>query len=263
MKRIAKIFGIILLVAAGSLVMALGGILIGSGSVSAILGHSQAESLSDKEASAAADTGSDDKPDTAGTESSSESSSNGINAPETEKETIPSFYYPEKQELEGIIMVGDSRTIGMQKAMAGRPDMFLYIGESGEGYSWLTDYALEQMDSAIKAHPDWPVVLNLGVNDTQLVMDYITLYQSFAGRYPDTRFFYLSVNPLTDESVNVTDEEVVVFNRYLKMAFPETYLDSYSMLKKEGFESADGVHYSDDTYRRIHEFIMEELEERF
>ena len=255
MKRLLKILGIIGLVAIGSMLMAFAGILIGSGAASAFFGLSSADNSGQE-----ADIMSAVVPDASGA-AQTESIASETEA-DTQPET-PGLYPEEKKGFEGVIMIGDSRTIGMQKAMAGRPDPFLYIGQSGEGYSWLTDYALKEMDIAIKAHPSWPVVLNLGVNDTELVMDYISLYQSFAGRYPDTSFFYLSVNPLTKESVSVTDDEVVIFNRSLKMAFPESYLDSYSVLKREGFESADGVHYSDDTYRRIHEFILDELEERF
>ena len=256
MKRFLKITAIIAIVAVGSALLALTGVMIGSGAASAFFGLNAPENAGQENSAELTDPSADQ--DTAETESP---------VTESDKANVqteaPFVFRKEKQELEGVIMVGDSRTIGMQKAMAGLQDPFIYIGESGEGYSWFTDFALEEMDDAIKAHPTWPVVLNLGVNDTDLVMEYITLYQSFTGRYPDTRFFYLSVNPLTNESISVTDDEVVVFNRYLETAFPESYLDSYSMLKKEGFESADGVHYSDDTYRRIHEFILDELEERF
>ena len=256
MKRFLKIIAIIAIIAGSSLLLALAGILIGSGAVSAFLGLNAPVNTGEESTAALIDE--------AALQGTGEEETSAFEIGEAETETETPLSFPEEDTTpEGVIMVGDSRTIGMQKAMAGQPDPFIYIGQSGEGYSWLTEYALKEMDIEIKAHPSWPVVLNLGVNDTDLVMDYITLYQSFAGRYPDTSFFYLSVNPLTKESVSVTDDEVVIFNRYLKTAFPESYLDSYSVLKKEGFESVDGVHYSDDTYRRIHKFILDELEERF
>ena len=258
MKSVGKILGIILLIAACSAALALMGVMIGSGAASKLLGLPSSAGTKEQKVSGGNDQvqadADDNEPVLAQTEPAE---------PATEKpEKSASAFVPVRETgpIEGVILVGDSRTVGMQRAMASYEDNFIYIGESGEGYDWFIRSGLEQMENAIRTYPTWPVVLNLGVNDTSAVMNYITLYQSFAGRYPNTLFYYLSVNPLTEESTVVVDAQVVVFNQYLKMAFPDAYLDSYSMLKKEGFESADGVHYSDDTYRRIHEFILDELE---
>ncbi len=261
MKKLAKIIGIIALVALSSALLAAMGVLIGSGAASKLLHIPSLEATT-------ADTASDQAEQELGEQ---EDLSREALFSETESEEMPAAandaaaYAPAQEQSRaadgfGVIMVGDSRSVGMHDAMVDYEDPFLYIAQSGEGYDWFVEEGLPQMEKAIREHPSWPVVLNLGVNDTSAVMNYITLYQSFAGRYPNTDFYFLSVNPLTKDSTLVVDEQVVVFNQYLKMAFPATYLDSYSMLKKEGFESADGVHYSDDTYRRIHQFILDELE---
>ena len=259
MKKLAKIIGIIALIVLGSALMAAMGVLIGSGAASKLLRIPSPESQTAELVSAEADGAGQEKLSDEGI--FSETESEAFSGQESgAAASLPEQEQPQDTDSFGVIMVGDSRSVGMHDAMVDYEDPFLYIAQSGEGYEWFVEDGLPRMEKAIKEHPAWPVVFNLGVNDTSAVMNYITLYQSFAGRYPNTDFYYLSVNPLTKDSTLVVDEQVVVFNQYLKMAFPDTYLDSYSMLKKEGFESADGVHYSDDTYRRIHQFILDELE---
>ena len=261
MKRLAKIIGIIALIALSSALLAVMGVVIGSGAASKLLRIPSPDAPVTDTASAEADMTLDEREGISREDISSQTEPEEVPGPNSDQDAAASAQVkPQDEDSLGVIMVGDSRSVGMHDAMVDYEDPFLYIAQSGEGYEWFVEEGLSQMEKAIKNHPSWPVVFNLGVNDTSAVMKYITLYQSFAGRFPNTDFFYLSVNPLTKDSTLVVDEQVVVFNQYLKMAFPETYLDSYSMLKKEGFESADGVHYSDDTYRRIHQFILDELE---
>ena len=158
-----------------------------------------------------------------------------------------------------LIFVGDSRTVGMGEAEAEIQDSCTYIGEVGEGYRWFTESGLSQMEDAIKAHPDSPVVLNLGVNDLDAIEDYLALYQTFSSAYPDTDFYFLSVNPVTEQAKHVTNMEIAAFNEKLKSAFPDQYLDSNVYLRSMEFESPDGVHYSYDTYRMIHDYAVRQI----
>lgn len=158
-----------------------------------------------------------------------------------------------------LIFVGDSRTVGMGEAEAEVQDDCTYIGQVGEGYRWFTETGLSQMEEAIKAHPDSPVVLNLGVNDLDAIDDYLTLYQTFSDAYPDTDFYFLSVNPVTEQSRHVTNLEIADFNSKLKATFPDQYLDSNVYLRSMEFESPDGVHYSYDTYRMIHDYAVRQI----
>ena len=158
-----------------------------------------------------------------------------------------------------LIFVGDSRTVGMGEAEAELLDDCTYIGEVGEGYRWFTESGISQMEDAIKTHPDSPVVLNLGVNDLDLVEDYLKLYETFDSRYPDTDFYFLSVNPVTEQSHHVTNMEIAAFNEKLKSSFPDQYLDSNIYLRSLEFESPDGVHYSYDTYQRIHDYAVRQI----
>lgn len=156
-----------------------------------------------------------------------------------------------------IIWVGDSRTIGMRDAVKNDD---LYIGASGEGYDWLSETGLPQVRKAISDHPDAPVVFNFGVNDYDNMENYLALYESLLGEYPDTHFYFLSVNPIDPTRCkNITNEEITDFNSHLKQAFPDTFIDSYTFLLVNETVTIDGIHYSEEDYCSIHDFAAQEV----
>ena len=162
-----------------------------------------------------------------------------------------------KPESGRIIFVGDSRTVGMQKSVNPYTDPCVFIGASGEGYAWFERSGIHRLERTLARYPDTPVVFNLGVNDTSSISQYIRSYVSLMEKYPDTDFWFLSVNPVTEDSLMVPDSDIVEFNHILKEAFPAQYLDSYSWMKEDGFESVDGIHYSEETYLAIHDFVFD------
>ena len=147
----------------------------------------------------------------------------------------------------------------MQRSVNRYTDPCVFIGASGEGYLWFERSGIHRLERTILRYPDTPVVFNLGVNDTMFIQQYIRIYRSLIDEYPDTSFWFLSVNPVTEESLMVPDSDVVEFNRLLKEAFPRQYLDSYSWMKENEFECVDGIHYSEKTYRDIHDFVFDQL----
>ncbi|MCD8338019.1 MAG: hypothetical protein LUD18_12275 [Lachnospiraceae bacterium] len=159
-----------------------------------------------------------------------------------------------------VIWVGDSRTVGMQKALGAYSDD-MFIGAAGEGYSWLSETGVPFLESAINDYPDRPVIFNMGVNDYENLYNYMILYADVTSRYPDTVFFFLSVNPVDDGAeLYVTNAEIEDFNSHLKEAYPDTYLDSYTWLLESGTETIDGIHYSEDAYRQIYLFVKGQME---
>ena len=192
-------------------------------------------------------------------------------APEEEAEAL----YPELQaesaaETESesarqmIIFVGDSRTEGMGRAMRSRSgDQCIYIARSGEGYGWFSEEGLPLLKRRIRQHPTAPVVFNLGVNDMENIDLYLRQYHSLEEEFPGTEFWYLSVNPVKEDleetGLLVSNEDIASFNSIIRSEFPDRYLDTNSLLRKKGFESVDGLHYSDDTYCSIHDFTVKAL----
>ena len=161
------------------------------------------------------------------------------------------------------VFCGDSRTVLMSQTI-NKPE-HEYIAKSGQGYLWFRSTGMGLLQEYLNEHPKSNVVLNLGVNDVVNCSKYITLYRELFKMYPSTRFYIMSVNPVDD--VNYPDivnrhkstEEVEAFNRKMKETFPIRYIDTYSYLQTVGFETLDGVHYTDQTYWDIYHYAMEKM----
>lgn len=173
-----------------------------------------------------------------------------------------------------IIWVGDSRTLGMGNALhkAGRyDDEDVFAGAVGEGVRWFREQGMGEMSDAIAKNPLLPVVLNFGVNDPQLIDEYIVAYQDVIDAHPDTAFYILSVNPIDEEFLiedgqvhetvfdDINSLNIARMNVRLKKEFGSRYIDSASFLKTDGFETVDGLHFSTQTYLKIHDFVVNQL----
>ena len=160
-------------------------------------------------------------------------------------------------ENHSIIWIGDSRTIAMGDAVN---DGCIFIGASGEGYDWFVETGEDQMLEAIAQNPGAPVVLNLGVNDYDNMVKYLTLYQQMVRTNRNTEFYFLSVNPVDPERCKmITNEEIRDFNRHLQLAFPRSYIDTYTWFLDQNFETTDGIHYGTDTSAAIHDLVVQDL----
>lgn len=156
-----------------------------------------------------------------------------------------------------FLFVGDSRTLGMKDAVG---DTCTYLGAEGEGYSWLSSDGVLALADYLGSNPSQTVILNLGVNDPENINVYIDLYRKLISEYPSSSFYVLSVNPLDDDAdFNTTNEMIELFNATMKSSFPDRYLDCYTYLKENGFETVDGLHYSEATYQKIHQFVVDSL----
>lgn len=191
--------------------------------------------------------------------------------PEAETETE----MPEEDRVlpqHRIIFTGDSRTLGMQNALGKLmpDDDCVFVGKVGEGYSWFLAEGQALMADAIARYPDAPVVLNFGVNDPDQISQYLDAYSDMIRNFPDTKFYFMSVNPVQREKMIengaseealelVTNPNITRLNDAIRNACPDTYLDSSTMLKTTGFETVDGLHFSQQTYLKIHRFAVEKL----
>ena len=156
-----------------------------------------------------------------------------------------------------VIWVGDSRTLGMQKAVANSD---VYIGAAGEGYDWFIENGLDEMRSAIRENPESVIVFNFGVNDYDNMENYLELYQTLFEEYPDRHFYFLAVNPIDPELCeNITNEEIADFNDHLRRLSPDSFIDSYTQIKSAEIQTIDGIHYSQDDYRFIYDYAIRQI----
>lgn len=158
-----------------------------------------------------------------------------------------------------FLFVGDSRTLGLQEALkADSPDdQCRFVAAEGEGFDWFSQDGIQAMDTELKATPDSTVILNLGVNDPGSIDSYITSYQQIMQNYPEATFYVMSVNPVADDCQLISNQVIDEFNKKLKAAFPDQYLDVYNFLLSGGLNTTeDGLHYTDSTYLSIHYYLV-------
>lgn len=157
-----------------------------------------------------------------------------------------------------FIFVGDSRTLGMQDALqnANVTDECMFIGKVGEGYYWLSHDGIDQLDEALKEIPDATVIFNLGVNDLKEINNYLQFYSEILKKYESASFYIMSVNPVGNDYESISNDEIEVFNEKLEEAFPDRYLDCYSYLTGDDYQTVDGLHYNYSTYLKIHHYVI-------
>lgn len=152
------------------------------------------------------------------------------------------------ERVDNVIYVGDSRFVGMGSYTKKGGDFL--VAKVSMGYSWFTSDAMSSIQSIKAANPnvkDWTIVSNLGVNDLYNINNYISKYQEMQNN--GDNIIVVSVNP-TDKSHSSLNSEIDDFNDKLKSS-GLTYIDTNSVLKSDGFETSDGLHYKKDTYIKI------------
>ncbi|MBP3457304.1 MAG: C40 family peptidase [Bacilli bacterium] len=155
-----------------------------------------------------------------------------------------------------LIYMGDSRIVGMMSSITNKS--ITYIAQSGAGYSWLVDSAIPELANKIEGKKF--IVLAFGVNDLGNAANYLTKYQELKDTYPNVKIYIMSVNPVdeakeAENGYTVTNESIENFNETMKNSFGENYIDVYAQIK-DNFETEDGVHYTTETYKKIHEIVI-------
>lgn len=150
-----------------------------------------------------------------------------------------------------LMFIGDSRFVGMEAVNTLQYGFYCRVGK---GYKWYADN-LDDIESYIK--DDTMIVFGLGVND----LYNIKKYKGLADSEHFENMYFLSVNPVNEEleakyGYKVSNSDIIKFNEEMESVFGERYIDSYSYLVDNGFETVDGLHYSKSTYKAIYEFIL-------
>ena len=160
------------------------------------------------------------------------------------------------------VFVGDSRMVGMENYVPSTDT--LYIAKVGMGYDWMVETADETLRQQLRARPELKVVFGFGVNDPDYIEKYITYYRQLMKDFPDTKFYFLSVNPVDEAKeakygYQMKNTVIESFNRRLYLAFHTKYINSYAYLRSSGFSTVDGVHYTQATYRKLRNFILTKI----
>lgn len=176
------------------------------------------------------------------------------------------------------IFLGDSRTVGMYNTVAGYAPSGIVedqVGDDawkaagGEGYSWFTSEALPYAEQV--REPEDAIVILMGCNDLggSRYADYAELVNDLAAQWKedDVSCFFVSVNPISDglaasNGYAVHNSQVVAFNEGLEPLLSDDviWIDTYSLLESDGYDTFDGVHYSQSTCQVIYNECKEAVD---
>lgn len=169
--------------------------------------------------------------------------------------------FTKDDETVGTIFIGDSRFVGMDDEVdIESHDREFCIAKIGQGYFWFKNNALKKCDDIRKentALTKWRYVVCLGVNDIQNIKNYLEEYKRLTRNDETIQLILVSVNPVKDYAT-VNNTQIKKFNTKLQDAGYD-YIDTYSQMEKNGFESTDGLHYTNKTYRMIYNLIEDGL----
>ena len=169
------------------------------------------------------------------------------------------------------IFLGDSRTVGMYNTVAGYAPSGIVedqVGDDawkaagGEGYTWFTSQALPYAERVME--PGDAIVILMGCNDLggSRYADYADLLNGLAAQWKedDISCFFVSVNPISDDLASsngyaVHNSQVVAFNERIEPLLSEDviWIDTYSILSSDGYNTFDGVHYAQSTCQVIYD----------
>lgn len=155
-----------------------------------------------------------------------------------------------------LIYMGDSRIVGMMSSITNKS--ISSIAQNGAGYSWFVDSAIPELETKIEGKKF--IVLAFGVNDLSNSSNYLAKYQELKNKYSEVSVYVMSVNPVdeakeTENGYSVTNANIEGFNTVMKNGFGENFIDVYSQIK-DNFETVDGLHYNVETYKKIHEIVI-------
>lgn len=156
-----------------------------------------------------------------------------------------------------FIFFGDSRFVGMQ-IFASADDSF--IANVGMGY----DYLIQNLDNIENSYTDKSVIIvEFGINDLYNINKYIDKINELSEKY---NICYLTIYPIDENKAknngySITNYDIDNFNEELKNGLNEniSIIDTNNYLKTIGYNTIDGIHYDDDTYKIIYDYIKNNI----
>lgn len=155
----------------------------------------------------------------------------------------------------GYIFLGDSRTVGMNTAVDIEGDGYFVVAEVGKGYKWASSTGVKEIASIVEnntEYTDWVLISNLGVNDLGNANSYIEFYEELS---ENMEVYIVSVNPCKG-NYRYLNSDIADFNTKVGSLDYITYVDTYTTLQEQGFNSTDGLHYGKSTYEDIYSMIL-------
>lgn len=170
------------------------------------------------------------------------------------------------------IFMGDSRMVYLSRFVSvGANDLF--ISKGAMSFDWFRDTAVPELERTLYVNPSYKVIINMGVNDCAnntagwkdyFAEDYAVLINELIEKYPETKFYYASVGPVSGDyrsnyrslKKDAVNSMVDYFNQSIQGLCFANYIDLGEYLKNDGFTTMDGIHYDQATCQKIYDYIV-------
>lgn len=164
-----------------------------------------------------------------------------------------------------IIYVGDSRIDSLKKTIK-ESDKVKFITRNNGNLEWIKNNStlknIRKVNTA--SGKDCIIIFCLGINDLGNASDYVKFYESkqLNPLKSEATIKYMAVNPVQPDkgSVPVTNERIEAFNAAIKEFAGDQFIDTYTYLQDDGFETSNGVKYDDETNKKIHQYVLDTLD---
>ena len=159
------------------------------------------------------------------------------------------------------IWFGDSRTVGMHNAVGDSGDV--WVAKDSMGYDWFNGEGLKQVNSSLEAGDT--IVINFGINDPGNVQQYIKRINELAKTdWKSNKVVVMAINPIDEGRAHVAGYKVTTtqindFNDAMKNGLNGSniqFVDTNSMMRRDGYSTQDGIHYTADTYKKLHDNFL-------
>lgn len=185
----------------------------------------------------------------------------------TEPVVIPPTEPVVENKVWKYVLVGDSRTVGMQQEAIRTGTVksnMTFICQGGEGYNYLNNnlpYIQSLCDSSTV------LIIALGVNDMGNLNNYINLLNAMANW--DCKMYYSLVTPVNEEkelaclgNLKITNQAIDNFNAGMMVGLDKRIgiIDTNSYMK--GFiadpstTNMDGIHYQARIYLNVYQYLI-------
>ncbi len=152
-----------------------------------------------------------------------------------------------------LIFVGDSRTVGMSVAVSSND---VWSAKSSMGLDWMKSTGIPNIEGQISSGSG--VIILMGVNDLYQPSNYVSYINSKVDKWTNAgaKVYFVSVMPTAGSYENL-NTEIDAFNNNLKTNLSKKvkFIDANSYLKSNGFTTTDGLHYTNDTYKKVYNYI--------
>lgn len=160
---------------------------------------------------------------------------------------------------DSYVWVGDSRTVAMETAVGKDGANDRWVAEKGAEYKWFNSDGVAGVKSKMK--PGDTIVFNMGVNDLGDAQQYIDRLKELAnGDWKDHKIIINAVTPVDDKkSARAKNAAIKEFNDKLRNALSGipniSFTDTSSQISSNLKTGKEGVHYTDDEYKKIYSAV--------